>query len=160
MHAEPIIATVDRVERSMDYHGNAFSLFQTAIVLESRVRERTQQLEDTLRELLTVQKQELALKLKEVERDNAEINLNKSVAQQSIEAQERDRKHDREEQTKRQKTHQNFVLVAVVAVLAFSGYAMHVGQSALVLDLAKLLFGFVAGMGYATYKSNKQSDDD
>lgn len=44
-------ALMDRVERSMDYHGSAFSLFQTAIVLESRVRERTQQLEDTLREL-------------------------------------------------------------------------------------------------------------
>ncbi len=44
-------ALMDRVERSMDYHGNAFSLFQTAIVLESRVRERTQQLQDTLREL-------------------------------------------------------------------------------------------------------------
>ncbi len=44
-------ALMDRVERSMDYHGNAFSLFQTAIVLESRVRERTQQLEETLRKL-------------------------------------------------------------------------------------------------------------
>lgn len=44
-------ALMDRVERSMDYHGSAFSLFQTAIVLESRVRERTQQLEETLREL-------------------------------------------------------------------------------------------------------------
>lgn len=44
-------ALMDRVERSMDYHGNAFSLFQTAIVLESRVRERTQQLQETLREL-------------------------------------------------------------------------------------------------------------
>lgn len=44
-------ALMDRVERSMDYHGSAFSLFQTAIVLESRVRERTQQVEETLREL-------------------------------------------------------------------------------------------------------------
>lgn len=44
-------ALMDRVERSMDYHGGAFSLFQTAIVLESRVHERTQQLEDTLHKL-------------------------------------------------------------------------------------------------------------
>ncbi|WP_114394087.1 NahK/ErcS family hybrid sensor histidine kinase/response regulator [Oleisolibacter albus] len=44
-------ALMDRVERSMDVHGNAFSLFQTAILLETKVRERTQQLEETLREL-------------------------------------------------------------------------------------------------------------
>jgi PAS domain S-box-containing protein len=42
---------IDRVERSMDFQGNAFSLFQTAIVLEGRVRERTLELENTLREL-------------------------------------------------------------------------------------------------------------
>ena len=42
---------MDRVERSMDFQGNAFSLFQTAIVLETKVRERTLELESTLREL-------------------------------------------------------------------------------------------------------------
>jgi len=42
---------IDRVERSMDFQGNAFSLFQTAIVLEGRVRDRTIELENTLREL-------------------------------------------------------------------------------------------------------------
>ncbi|RVA90216.1 hybrid sensor histidine kinase/response regulator, partial [Mesorhizobium sp. M7A.F.Ca.CA.004.01.1.1] len=34
-------ALVSRVERSMDQQGNAFSLFQTAISLENRVRTRT-----------------------------------------------------------------------------------------------------------------------
>jgi PAS domain S-box-containing protein len=42
---------MERVERSMDYQGNAFSLFQTAIVLENRIRERTQALETALRDL-------------------------------------------------------------------------------------------------------------
>jgi len=42
---------IDRVERSMDFQGNAFSLFQTAIVLEGRVRDRTSELEQALREL-------------------------------------------------------------------------------------------------------------
>lgn len=42
---------MDRVERSMDFQGNAFSLFQTSIVLESRIRERTLALQDALREL-------------------------------------------------------------------------------------------------------------
>ncbi|WP_037457856.1 NahK/ErcS family hybrid sensor histidine kinase/response regulator [Skermanella stibiiresistens] len=42
---------MDRVERSMDFQGSAFSLFQTAIVLETKVRERTLELERTLHEL-------------------------------------------------------------------------------------------------------------
>ncbi|WP_207478730.1 hybrid sensor histidine kinase/response regulator [Arenibaculum pallidiluteum] len=42
---------MDRVERSMDFQGNAYSLFQTAIVLEEKVRERTSELEETLRRL-------------------------------------------------------------------------------------------------------------
>lgn len=42
---------MDRVERSMDYQGNAFSLFQTAIFLEDKVHLRTQELEKALHEL-------------------------------------------------------------------------------------------------------------
>ena len=44
-------ALVSRVERSMDQQGNAFSLFQTAISLENRVRTRTEELHSTLRRL-------------------------------------------------------------------------------------------------------------
>jgi len=36
-------ALVSRVERSMDQQGNAFSLFQTAILLGNRVRMRTEE---------------------------------------------------------------------------------------------------------------------
>lgn len=41
-------ALIDRVERSSDMAGNAFSMFETAISLEAMVRERTMQLEDAL----------------------------------------------------------------------------------------------------------------
>ncbi len=44
-------ALISRVERSMDQQGNAFSLFQTAIALENRVRRRTDELHATLRRL-------------------------------------------------------------------------------------------------------------
>jgi PAS domain S-box-containing protein len=44
-------ALIDRVERSMDAQGSAFSLFQTAIVLEAKVRERTAEVEQTLSDL-------------------------------------------------------------------------------------------------------------
>ncbi len=54
-----------RVERDMDRQDTAFSLFQTAIVLENKVRQRTSALEKTLREL---------------ERSNAELTTAKNAA--------------------------------------------------------------------------------
>ena len=44
-------ALMDRVERSTDLQGNAFSVFETAITLEARVRERTADLERALDDL-------------------------------------------------------------------------------------------------------------
>lgn len=44
-------ALIDRVERSSDMAGNAFSMFETAISLEAMVRDRTSQLEDALAKL-------------------------------------------------------------------------------------------------------------
>lgn len=44
-------ALMDRVERSTDVHGNAYSLFQTAINLELQVRARTDELTQVLRRL-------------------------------------------------------------------------------------------------------------
>jgi len=44
-------ALMDRVERSTDLQGNAFSLFENAIALEGKVRERTIDLERALGEL-------------------------------------------------------------------------------------------------------------
>ncbi len=39
---------IDRVERSDDYQGNSFSLFQTAIHLEKQVHDRTNELQQAL----------------------------------------------------------------------------------------------------------------
>ncbi|KRB85281.1 histidine kinase [Sphingomonas sp. Root710] len=44
-------ALMDRVERSSDMAGNAFSMFETAISLEAMVRDRTSELEDALGKL-------------------------------------------------------------------------------------------------------------
>lgn len=45
------LALMDRVEREMDAQGNAFSMFQSAIALESQVKERTLALEQALQRL-------------------------------------------------------------------------------------------------------------
>jgi PAS domain S-box-containing protein len=63
---------MDRVERSMDFQGNAFSLFQTAIVLEGRVRDRTIELENALRELAKTNR---ALSQAKEEAETARIRL-------------------------------------------------------------------------------------
>ena len=57
---------IERVERSMDQQGNAFSLFQTAIGLEQQVRQRTDELTTTLRRL---------------EQSNRALNLAKEAAE-------------------------------------------------------------------------------
>ena len=44
---------ISRVERNIDFQGNAYSLFQTATGLEKQIRERTAELENTLRDLET-----------------------------------------------------------------------------------------------------------
>lgn len=115
---------------------------------------------ETIQELLSVQKHELAIRLEEVKRDQAEITHNQSIAKQSIEAQERDRKHEREEVTKRQKSGQWFVWGTIVILVLFSGYALSIGQSALVLDIIKVLVAFGGGMGYQAYRHHKQKDNE
>lgn len=59
-------ALIARVERSMDQQGNAFTLFQTAINLESRVRAKTDELKQTLRRL---------------EQSNRELSIAKEIAE-------------------------------------------------------------------------------
>jgi signal transduction histidine kinase len=66
-------ALVGRVERSMDQQANAFSLFQTAINLENRIRARTDELRSTLRRL-EQSNHELALAKESAE----EANLSKT----------------------------------------------------------------------------------
>lgn len=47
-------ALIDRVERSTDIHGGAFSMFENAIALEAMVRDRTTELELAMGKLATV----------------------------------------------------------------------------------------------------------
>ena len=61
-------ALISRVERSMDQQGNAFSLFQTAINLEGRVRKHTEELRGAMRRL---------------EQSNVELATAKEAAEQA-----------------------------------------------------------------------------
>lgn len=61
-------ALINRVERAMDQQRNAFSLFQTAIALEGQVRQRTDELTSTLRNL---------------EKTNAELARQKEISERA-----------------------------------------------------------------------------
>ena len=67
---------IDRVERNMDFQGNAYSLFQTATVLEDQIRERTAQLETTLRQLETTNRE--LIRAKEVA-ETAKLHLVEAI---------------------------------------------------------------------------------
>lgn len=75
-------ALMDRVERSMDWQEDAFSLFQTATSLESKVHERTAALEIALRDLATSNR---ALKAAKDEADAANEAKSEFLANMSHE---------------------------------------------------------------------------
>jgi len=66
-------ALIERVERSTDQQGSAFSLFQTAISLEGQVRRRTQELTTTLADL-----ERSNLELKQARDVAVDANLSKT----------------------------------------------------------------------------------
>jgi signal transduction histidine kinase/CheY-like chemotaxis protein len=67
---------MDQVERGIDFQGNAYSLFQTAIVLEDKVRERTRRLETALREL---EKSNRELSIAKEQTETAQTRLMEAV---------------------------------------------------------------------------------
>lgn len=69
-------ALMDRVERATDLQGNAFSLFETAISLESKVRERTADLEQALGALA---RSNAALGVAKEEADDAQRRLRDAI---------------------------------------------------------------------------------
>ena len=71
-------ALMNRVERSTDLQGGAFSLFQTAITLEERVRDRTRQLDDAMRAL--------AASNAELERANVEADTARNRLRDAIDS--------------------------------------------------------------------------
>ncbi|MGB0682261.1 MAG: NahK/ErcS family hybrid sensor histidine kinase/response regulator [Magnetovibrionaceae bacterium] len=71
-------ALMKQVERSMDVRGGAFSLFQTAILLDSKVRARTGELEQALSELERANR--------ELTRTEAEANRAKGRLSDAVES--------------------------------------------------------------------------
>ncbi|MCW5699255.1 MAG: PAS-domain containing protein [Rhodospirillales bacterium] len=67
---------MDQVERGIDYQGHAYSLFQTAVVLEDKVRQRTETLETAFHELEDANRQ---LSIAKAQTDAAQTRLMEAV---------------------------------------------------------------------------------
>lgn len=111
--------------------------------------------EKSLERFLAVQERRIALELKQNELALRELDHNQKLADKSIDAQERDRRHAREDATLRQRRTQRFALLIVLLVFIFAGYCIHVGQTALVMDVVKVVVAFAGGMGFQAYRANR-----
>lgn len=116
--------------------------------------------QETLDRYLTVQEQRLALELKQADIALRELDHNQKLADKSIDAQERDRRHDREETSTRQRRTQRFALIIVFFILVFAGYCIHAGQTMLVMDIIKVVVAFAGGMGFQAYRARNHKSDD
>ncbi len=103
--------------------------------------------EDTIRKMLSVQESKIALEIKQTEITLRELDHNQKLADKSIDAQAEDRKDERLVE-KTMHLHRlvfagSVCLMAIIFVLV----ALYMNKDALVMDVLKVIFGFVGGWG-------------
>jgi Fe2+ transport system protein B len=107
-----------------------------------------------VRELVEVQSREHSVKLKELDVRQQELNFQAAHAAEALKAQAQDRREIRDHLRRVERTKLVFVIILVALMLVFSAWAMYVGKDAIVMDLVKVLLGFVGGLGVGSM--NKQ----
>ena len=112
--------------------------------------------EETIKELIDVQRAWVSLELKQTEIALKEIEHSGKVADKSITAQAEDRKDAREKQVIREKNGYIFAAFALLIIAAFAGTALYFGKEAVVLDILKVLAGFAGGYGVSQYSAAKK----
>ena len=103
--------------------------------------------EDTIRRMLAVQESKISLELKQTEITLRELDHNQKLADKSIDAQAEDRKDERLVEKSMQLHRLVFGAVVCAMVIVFVLVALHMDKDALVLDVVKVVLGFVGGWG-------------
>jgi hypothetical protein len=103
--------------------------------------------EATVQRMLAVHEQRIALELKQVEVTLRELDHSQKIADKSIEAQASDRKDERLVSQTMHLHQLKFAGSMVLMILGFTLVALWMNKDALVLDLAKVAFGFIGGWG-------------
>ena len=103
--------------------------------------------EETIQRMLSLQEAKIGLEVKQAEIALREVDHNQKIADKSIEAQAADRKDERRV-TQTMHLHRLVFGGAVVLMLiAFVLVALWMDKDALVLDIVKVVLGFVGGWG-------------
>jgi Flp pilus assembly protein TadB len=120
--------------------------------------------EDTIKDLIEVQRSKIALELKQTEVALKEIEHNGKIADKSIEAQKEDRKDAREKQVQSERNGFIFAGAVVFFITLFAYAALQIGKDAVILDMVKVLIGFAGGYGIGraaqTRKDKKEENED
>lgn len=105
-------------------------------------------LSDTaIERLLAVQEQKIALELKQAEVSLRELDHNQKLADKSIDAQIADRKDERSVAQTMHKHRLIFMGIVITLVISFAVIAIALDKDAIVLDMTKVILGFVGGWG-------------
>lgn len=117
--------------------------------------------EETIAKLLDVQRKELEVKAMELEQRKLEDQHSFEFAQKTLEAQREDRHEDRIKFGERLKVRYVFIVVVLGIVLAFFGYALHLGQGELVGNVLEKVVYYIVGAlssyGYVKYKDSQNN---
>ena len=118
--------------------------------------------QETLNRMLAVQEQKLTLELKQADVSLREIEHSQKIADKSIQAQADDRKDERQVNKAMHLHRLLFAGVMVALLLAFVLLALWMGKDALVLDIVKVVLGFVGGWGasLAWHRARRDQDDE
>lgn len=103
--------------------------------------------EDTLKRMLDVQASKIGLELKQADIALRELDHNQRLADKSIEAQAADRNDERRSEEKMHLHRLAFGVIIVALVGAMALVSLWLNKDAFVLDLVKVVLGFVGGWG-------------
>lgn len=97
--------------------------------------------------MLALQEAKIGLEVKQAEIALREVDHNQKIADKSIQAQAEDRKDERQVQMTMDRNRLVFAACVVSLVLCFVVVALWMNKDALVLDVVKVMLGFVGGWG-------------
>jgi hypothetical protein len=113
--------------------------------------------EDTARQFLANQAQELALRSKELDLRKTELQHNSQFAEAALTAQAKDRVDERQHKRSAARERMIFGAIVLVVLIAFAAYALYLNKDAIVIELVKIIGPFVVGAagGYYVGKSRQ-----
>ncbi len=103
--------------------------------------------DETVQRMLDVQQAKLALEMKQAEISLRELDHNQRIADKSIQAQAEDLRDERDAEKTMHKHRLIFAGVMATLLLSFVLAALWMDKDAMVLDVIKVVIGFIGGWG-------------